>query len=55
MQTQHTATTSTVTTTVTEEDWFRAANRSWRDTAFGRRRHFETCAKATHHDCGDAA
>jgi len=55
MQTQHTADTATTTTVVTEEDWLRAYNRSWRDTAFGRRRHLDTCAKATHHSCGDAA
>lgn len=46
---------STATAVVTEEDWLRAYNSSWRDTAFGRRRHLETCPRVTHRGCGDSA
>lgn len=48
-------TTSTATAVITEEDILRAYNRSWRDTAFGRRLHRETCPNTTHRNCDGAA
>lgn len=46
---------ASATAAVTEEDYLRRWNGSWRDTAFGRLRHAETCTRSRHHDCGDAA
>jgi hypothetical protein len=48
-------TSSTATAVTTEEDILRAYNRSWRDTAFGRHHHLETCPRTAHRACGDAA
>lgn len=52
---QTTATERSMATAVTEEDVLRRYNSSWRDTAFGRRFHRETCTKTSHRTCGDAA
>jgi hypothetical protein len=46
---------STMTTTVTEEDWFRTYNNRWRDTAYGRATHYATCSRRSHRTCVDAA
>lgn len=42
---------TSTTTAVTEETWFRAYNRNWWDTAFGRSRHYATCPLAAHRTC----
>ncbi len=36
-----------------DEDYLRRWNSSWRDTAFGRRRHLEACTRTTHRECPD--